>query len=87
MGTEAIMVDGRKMPPREGSLPGYMEGTRPRWRHPVFGPTASRPNPPYVQQPAHPYFFRVVRPLGFASRVAVNKVIAKTTREITGRSL
>ena len=79
----AIFVDGRKMPPREGALPQYMEGTRPRWRHPVFG----RSNDPWIQQPPHPYFYRVVRPLGFASRVAINKTIDSITRDITGRHL
>jgi hypothetical protein len=78
----AIFVDGRKMPDREGALPQYMEGTRPRWRHPVFG------NPDvWVMQPAHPYFYRVVRPLGFASRIAINKTIDSITRDITGRGL
>lgn len=78
----AIFVDGRKMPDREGALPQYMEGTRPRWRHPVFG------NPDvWVVQSPHPYFYRVVVPLGFASRVAINRTINSITRDITGRSL
>lgn len=75
----SIRVDGRRMPPGEGKLPAYMEGTAPRWRHPVYGHTST-----WVTQPPHPYFYRVVVPLGFASRVAVNRVMDGITRDITG---
>jgi hypothetical protein len=76
----AIRVDGRRMPPGEGKLPAYMEGTAPRWRHPVYG------HPWWIKnnQPAHPYFYRVVTPLGPASRVAVNRAMDGITRDITG---
>jgi hypothetical protein len=82
----AILVDGRKMPPREGALPAYMEGTKPRWRHPVYQ-SEHNPDPPWVQQPPKPYFYRVVRPLGFKSRIAIGKVLDGITRDITGRHI
>ena len=79
-----IMVDGRKMPSHEGRLPAYMEGTLPRWRHPVFGPTASNPKPAWVQQPPKPYFYSTVRPLGVGARVAVARVMSRVGEDVTG---
>jgi hypothetical protein len=73
-----LLVDGRKMPGREGKLPQYMEGTARPWRHPVFGNTNV-----WVTQPPHPYFYRVVNRLGPASRIAVNRAIDHITRRIT----
>lgn len=77
-----ILVDPKRMPDGEKSLPQYMEGTEghTRWRHPVYGPRGSTP---YVTQPPEPYFFRTVRPLGITSRIAVAKVVRDVTREIT----
>jgi hypothetical protein len=77
-----ILVDPKRMPDGEKSLPQYMEGAEghTRWRHPVYGPRGSTP---YVTQPPSPYFFRVVRPLGARSRVAVAKVVTEISREIT----
>lgn len=72
-----ILVDPKRMPPGQMALPQAMEGLK-RWRHPVFGDRAV-----WVTQEPHAYFFRVVRPLGIASRVAVAKVIRDITREIT----
>lgn len=74
----AIRVDGRKMPSRRGTLPSYMEGTRKRWRHPVYG---NRNN--WVQQSPHPYFYNVVRNLGPKSRAAIQQALAEATREIS----
>lgn len=74
----AIQVDGRKMPDSKRALQSYMEGTKKPWRHPVFGNTDV-----WVTQQPHPYFYRVVRPLGAASRIAVNRVINRITRDIT----
>lgn len=48
-----------KMPPGEGSLPAYMEGTQPRWRHPLFGNEDF-----FFNQSPHPYFFGAVAPFG-----------------------
>jgi hypothetical protein len=61
-----IRVDGRKMPPRLGSIPAMYEG-RPRgtpWRHPVFGNRDV-----WVAQQSHPTFYRTVEPYeDFAGR-------------------
>ena len=73
-----IRVDGRKMPPGKGALPAYMEGTKPRWRHPVFGNRNV-----YVDQKAHPYFYRVVTPYGRRARRTVDKVLTGISRDIT----
>jgi hypothetical protein len=72
----AIRVDGRKMPTHMKGLPKAVEGTK-RWRHPVFGHRDR-----WVNQPKQPYFFHVVRPLGPASRKAVNRVLDGISRDI-----
>jgi len=73
-----IRVDGRKMPPHAGAVAAYMEGSRPRWRHPVYG---NRDN--WVQQPAHPYFYKVMAAGGPRARLAVNRVMDQVSRDIT----
>lgn len=73
-----IRVDGRKMPPGQGSLPALMEGSKRPWRHPVYG---NRGN--WVVQPSHPYFYRIVRPFGLRARKAVLRVVDSITRDIT----
>ncbi|WP_265560937.1 hypothetical protein [Streptomyces hygroscopicus] len=74
----SIQVDGRKMPNHQKALQAYMEGLKRPWRHPVFGNTNV-----WVKQEPHPYFYKTVRPLGGASRVAVNRVLDKTAQKIT----
>ncbi|BBB01077.1 hypothetical protein RVR_8322 [Actinacidiphila reveromycinica] len=73
-----IRVDGRKMPARAKAVQAYMEGSKPRWRHPVFGNTAA-----WVQQPAQPYFYKVMRAAGPKARLAVNRVISNVSKKIT----
>ncbi|MFI0897063.1 hypothetical protein [Streptomyces sp. NPDC020983] len=73
-----IRVDGRKMPTKAKSLQAYMEGTKPRWRHPVYGNRKV-----IVQQSPHPYFFTVMRASGPRARVAVNRVIDQVSKDIT----
>jgi hypothetical protein len=73
----SILMTPGKMPAGEYSLPAMMEGTK-TWRHPVFGDDDN-----WVGQPSHPYFFPVVRRLGPAAKVAVNKVVKNITKEIT----
>ncbi len=75
-----VMVDGRKMPAGMRRIPAYEEGVLPRWRHPVFG----RWLPGQPNQPAHPYFYDTVRPLGVASRVAVGRVMSRVGEDVTG---
>lgn len=73
-----IRVDGRKMPNRAKSVQAYMEGTKPRWRHPVFGNREV-----WVQQPAQPYFYKVMDRAGPLARLAVNRVMDQISRDIT----
>jgi hypothetical protein len=73
-----IRVDGRKMPPKAKTLQAFMEGTKPRWRHPVFGNRAV-----VVQQPPHPYFYKVMAAAGPKARRAVNKVMDEVSKDIT----
>ncbi|MFJ2719366.1 hypothetical protein [Streptomyces sp. NPDC087437] len=72
-----IRVDGRKMPNKEKSLQSYMEGVKPRWRHPVFGHDV------WVQQPSRPYFFKTVDQLGRQTRQNVNRAIDQVARDIS----
>lgn len=74
----AVLVDGKKMPAGEKALPAYLEGTKRPWRHPVFGDTDV-----WVTQKSHPYFYRIVAPMGWRSRSAVNRVLDNITRKIT----
>lgn len=74
----SIAVDGTKMPAGKRALQSYMEGTKKPWRHPVYGNTEV-----WVSQQPHPYFYKVVRPLGATSRYAVNRVLNKTAKKIT----
>ncbi|MFF9310077.1 hypothetical protein ACF1BS_04115 [Streptomyces sp. NPDC014748] len=73
-----IRVDGRKMPNRAKSVQAYMEGLKKPWRHPVYGNREV-----WVKQDPHPYFYKVVRPLGLASRVQVNKAMNRVAKKIT----
>lgn len=73
----AIRVDGRKMPAHMKSLPSMVEGKK-RWRHPVFGNRDV-----WVQQPSHPYFYKVVGPAGAESRRAVSRVLDGITHDIS----
>jgi hypothetical protein len=74
----AIRVDGRRMPNHSKSVQAYMEGTKPRWRHPVFGNTDV-----WVQQPPQPYFYKAMKVAGPRARKAVNKVMDEISRDIT----
>jgi hypothetical protein len=53
-----VRVDGRKMPPRLGSVPAMWEGPPEgeRWRHPVYGDRDT-----WVSQPSRPTFYRITR--------------------------
>jgi hypothetical protein len=73
----AVRVDGRKMPDGQGSLPAAMEGSKPWW-HPVYGNRGAG-----VRQPAHPYFYRVMRGLGPESRRAIGRVLDDITKIIS----
>jgi hypothetical protein len=72
-----VRVDGRKMPDKARSVQAYMEGTKPRWRHPVFG------HDWWVQQPPQPYFYNVMRMAGPLGRAAVGRVMNKFNKDLT----
>ncbi len=73
-----IRVDGRKMPPRSKAVQAYMEGIKPRWRHPVYGNYEV-----WVQQPPNPYFYKVMAAAGPRARVAVYRVLNQVSKDIT----
>lgn len=73
-----LEVDPKKMPAGQQSLPGYMEGTTPRWRHPVFG----HPGVTWQNQKAHPYFYKTVDPKIPGAVVAIEAAAATTAEEI-----
>lgn len=73
-----IRVDGRKMPPKAKAIQSYMEGLKKPWRHPVYGNREV-----WVQQEPHPYFYKVMRAAGPRARLAVNRVMDQTSRDIT----
>lgn len=69
----ALMPDGQK------ALPLYMDGIKPRWRHPLFG---DREHWYFQGNAPHPYFSENVAPLGPASRLAVERVADDIRRQI-----
>jgi hypothetical protein len=71
-----IRVDGRKMPAQAKALAAYMEGSKPRWRHPVYGRDV------WVVQPPHPYFYRLMAFAGRGTRRAVNRVMDSISKDI-----
>jgi hypothetical protein len=66
-----IRADGRRMPDGFKALPAYWEGTKPRWRHPVFGDRDT-----WVDQRPHPLFYRTLRPTEHAARQQVGVILA-----------
>jgi hypothetical protein len=82
----AVEIDAHRMPDGEKALPLYMEGVGVghrgdvRWRHPVFG----RDKDPWVQQPAHPYFYQAVAGYGPAAGQALRAAVDDITRQING---
>ncbi len=74
----SVLVDPRKMPDGEKGLPAHMEGSGKRWRHPVFGHDDR-----WVTQKPHPYFYKVVVPLGRESKRGVAKALDAVTKQIT----
>jgi hypothetical protein len=74
----SILMSPARMPDGQRALPAYMEGTKAPWRHPVFGDDDA-----WVEQPSHPYFFRVVRPMGASAKLALTRVVNQISRDIT----
>jgi hypothetical protein len=77
----AVFVNTAKMPARERALPLYMEGAKPRWRHPVFGRRAN-PNDWQPQAP-HPYFYGPARSFGPAAGEALKRAMDEVTRKLS----
>jgi len=74
-----VEVDASRMPDGQKALPLYMDGVKPRWRHPLFGNELRW----YFQGNApHPYFYDAVAPLGPASRLAMERVADDIARQI-----
>jgi len=76
-----LRVDGRKMPPKAKSVPAYVEGSKPRWRHPVYA-KPGKANV-WVQQPSQPYFYNNLTVAGPRTRQAVGRVIDQISKDIT----
>lgn len=74
-----VEVNASLMPDGQKALPLYMDGAKPRWRHPLFGDYEHW----YFQGNApHPYFYASIGPLGPASRRAVERVAENIKRQI-----
>lgn len=74
-----IEINAAKMPDGQKALPLYMDGAKPRWRHPLFGNFEhwkAQGNAP------HPYFYENVGPLGPASQKAMERVAEDIARQI-----
>jgi len=82
----SVWVDPRRMLPDYRTLPLYMQGVKlgsrggnySRWRHPVYG----HRDRPWVQQPAHPYFYQAAEPLGRAAGPALEAALEDITRQL-----
>lgn len=74
----SIQADAKRMPNGQKALPAYMEGTKERWRHPVFGNDDN-----WVMQDAHPWFYPALKTLGVRGRAGVEAVVESITRNIT----
>jgi hypothetical protein len=79
----SVYVNVGRMPAGEMSLPLYMEGAKPRWRHPVYGKRKD-PND-WVRQSAHPYFYVVAREFGPAAGEELRRALEDITRQLGGR--
>lgn len=74
-----VEINASLMPDGQKALPLYMDGAKPRWRHPLFGDREHW----YQQGNApHPYFYASIGPLGPASRLAMERVAEKIARQI-----
>jgi hypothetical protein len=71
-----VRVDGRRMPPRQGSLPAMYEGVK-RWRHPVFGDRGT-----WAQNQPRPTFYPLMHGREDDARRAIGEVVAGVFRKI-----
>ena len=85
----SVWVNPMRMLPDYATLPLYMEGvagTRGRdyrrWRHPVYGPTLHNPQPTWVQQDSHPYFYQAMTGLDRAAAEELKAALEDVTRKL-----
>jgi len=85
----SVWVNPLRMLPDYTTLPLYMEGvagTRGRdyrrWRHPVYGPTLHNPQPTWVQQDSHPYFYQAMTGLDRAAAEELKSALEDVTRKL-----
>jgi hypothetical protein len=60
------------------TLPAYMEGVKPRWRHPLFG---SWEHP--QQQEPHPWFYPRAPLLKVTAEIAVRGALDEVSRDLS----
>jgi hypothetical protein len=72
-----IRADGRRMPDGMKALPAYVEGERPRWRHPLFGNRERW----YDQRPS-PVFYRTLEPHADNAGRAIDQVLNEVKRKL-----
>lgn len=71
------MMNPTKMPPGQGSLPAYMEGTLSPWRHPRFGNKDQ-----FFNQSPHPFFYSAVEPFAPQVEDAVKDVADEIRKDL-----
>lgn len=75
-----IRIDPRHFPDSQKTLPAYLDGSKPRWRHPTYG------HSPWVMQRPHPYFDRTIRPHVPRVRQEMQQVLDDVARILKGAS-
>lgn len=73
-----VRTDGRRMPNRMKALPRYAEGTKPRWRAPVFGNRNV-----WAQYRPFPRFFAAVQPDEARARRGAEQAVEAVLDTIT----
>ncbi len=74
-----IWTNPGRMPPREQSLPAYLEGVFQPWRHPRWG-DKRRGN--WFNQRPHPYFYSALDSIAGDLADAGDRVLNRTANEI-----
>jgi hypothetical protein len=72
-----VRVDGRRMPSGMRSLPAYWEGSKPRWRWPVYGDRQH-----WATGHARPGFDRIVEPSAPRVRREIDQVLQQVKRKL-----
>jgi hypothetical protein len=80
----AVLINPKRMPPRELGLPLYMEGVvdkarHNRWRHPVYGNREV-----WRGQPSHPFFYQAASGFGRAGGEALKGALEDITHQLNG---